>query len=406
MKTVFEFIKKTTNRELFFTLLNQAVLSLGAVAVVVVLSNLLSTEVFGKTRFLASVLAIAAFFSLPGLGPVILSRMSTYSQDEFKHSLLTQLRWGAGASIGAFFFGIIFYLQHDYDLAWGFFLSGMLAPLANLYLIPGLALAGLKRFKEKFWYDTVVLGAIIAGATFGAWHVGTVAGTMIWYFSFQSIATLILLWLVMRRLPKEVSGSEVSGLDTVYGKQLTLFQLPFTLLPALEKALVFFLLGPIALAVYVVITLPIEHARGAFRSFLQFSALPHLTRDDERSQQLRNWFYISILVSVGIVLAVCLFAYALLPILFSDYLEAQPLIYLSSLAALFLPAQVYVLGFIAKRSVNRLFSYATASFVSDVLFLVFLTTLFGLLGAVLAKVLTSLMSSIIVLVLNRTNVDK
>ena len=64
MKTVFEFIKKTTNRELFFTLLNQAVLSLGAVAVVVVLSNLLSAEVFGKTRFLASVLAIAAFFSI------------------------------------------------------------------------------------------------------------------------------------------------------------------------------------------------------------------------------------------------------------------------------------------------------------------------------------------------------
>lgn len=399
MKHVVRLIK----HHLFSALLNQAVLSLGAVAVIVVLSNLLSVEVFGKTRFLASVLAIAAFFSLPGLGPVFLQRMSLYSRAGFKQALSTQLRWGLGAGVIALFFSIIFYLRHDNDLAAAFLFSGLLSPIANLYLMPGLALAGLKLYKEKFWCDTVAIGAIVIGATLGASMTGTVAGTMLWYFGFQATTTIVLLWLVMRRLPAVAPSPESPDLDARYAKQLTIYQIPFTLLPALEKALVFLLLGPAALALYVIITLPLEHARGAFRNLLQFSALPHFAEAQENSGQFRHWLYLSGLMSLAIVAGVCFFAYAVLPILFGGYLEARPFIYLGSAAALFLPAQVYVLRFIAARAVNRLFSYAIVSFVSDVLFLVLLTTLFGLLGAVVAKVLTSFISAVIVLVLDKSN---
>lgn len=396
-------VVRLINHHLFSALLNQAVLSLGAVAVIVVLSNLLSVEVFGKTRFLASVLAIAAFFSLPGLGPVFLQRMSLYSRAGFKQALLTQLRWGLGAGFIALFFSIIFYLRHDNDLAAAFLFSGLLSPLANLYLMPGLALAGLKLYKEKFWCDTVAIGAIVIGATLGASMTGTVAGTMLWYFGFQATTTIVLLWLVMRRLPAVAPSPESPDLDARYAKQLTIYQIPFTLLPALEKALVFLLLGPAALALYAIITLPLEHARGAFRNLLQFSALPHFAEVNENNVEFRRWLYLSGIMSLAIVAGVCLFAYAILPVLFGGYLEARPLIYLGSAAALFLPAQVYVLRFIAARAVSRLFSYAVVSFVSDVLFLVLLATLFGLLGAVVAKVLTSFLSAVIVLVLDRSN---
>ena len=387
---------------LSFSILNQALLSLGAVLVVVSLSNLLTAEIFGKTRFLASVLAIAAFFSLPGIGAVMLQRATIYSRAGFMAAIMTQLRWGIGATLGALFFALIFYFKNDYDLAIAFMVSGLLAPVANLYLMPGLALAGLKLTKEKVWYDSIAMTAIVLGATLGASLTGTVAGTMIWYFGFQTLATLGLLFLVFGKLPVRSNSLDTLPRDALYGKQLTLFQLPFTLLPALEKALVFLLLGPVALAVYVIVTLPIEHLRAAWRNFLQFSALPQLSELEDHADQLRHWLYIAIFMSVGIALSVVLFAWLILPFLFSDYLEAQPLIYLSSLLAFFLPAQVYVLSMIARRDVNRLYIYAAATMFIDVLVLVFMTTLFGLYGAVVAKVLAGLFSAIIASLLSRS----
>lgn len=387
---------------LSFSILNQAILSLGAVLVVVSLSNLLTAEVFGKTRFLASVLAIAAFFSLPGIGAVILQQASIYSRAGFMAAIVTQLRWGIGATVGAFFFALIFYFNNDYDLAVAFMVSGLLAPVANLYLMPGLALAGLKRSKEKLWYDSIAMTAIVLGATLGATLTGTVAGTMIWYFGFQTLATVGLLYLAFGKLPISSNGIDTLSRDAKYGKQLTLFQLPFTLLPALEKALVFLLLGPVALAIYVVVTLPIEHLRAAWRNFLQFSALPQLSELEEHVDLLKYWLYVAIFMSAGVALSVVLFGWLVLPFLFSDYLEAQPLIYLSSLLAFFLPVQVYVLSMIARREVNRLYIYAAASVFIDVLVLVFLTTLFGLYGAVFAKLLAGLFSAIIVSILSRS----
>lgn len=387
--------------DISLTLVNQVVLSVGAVLVVFVLSYFLSVETFGKTRFLASILAIVSFFSLPGIGTVFLQKMGIYSQVSFKRAILTQLRWGIGVTVASIFFGAVFYFRNDFDLAIAFLLVGVLSPIANLYLMPGLALAGLKRFKEKLIYDTLAITAIVIGATSGAFMTGTVAGTMVWYFGFQTVVTVILLWSVYQRLPiAEEDLVSTSGDDT-YGKQLTLFQIPFTLLPALEKAFVFLLLGPEALALYVIVTLPLEHSRGTFRNFLQFSALPHFKKSSQDSGEIRHWLYVSGFVSVGIIAVVCVFAYAIVPVFFKDYVEVQSLIYLSSLAAVFLPAQVYVLILITKRAVKKLFFYAGATFVSDVLLLVLLASYFGLVGAIVAKILAGFVGAVLVVIIKR-----
>lgn len=403
MRDFFSVVRKPIRKELIFALLNQAILSLGAVSIIVILSNILLPEVFGRLRFLASVLAICAFFSLPGIGPVILQRVTVYSQRDFWRAIMVQFYWGLGASLGAAFFGLVFYWRGDQDLAEAFLISGLLAPVANLYLMPGLALAGLKRFKAKLFVDTLTMSVIVIGVLIGSWMTGTVVGTTAWYFGLQAVVTITTLTLVVRLLPLQAPDSRVTLTDSHYGKQLTLFQIPFTLLPALEKALVFLLLGPAALAIYVIVTLPVEHILAAFRSFMQFSALPYLQHSEDQSSEIQHWFMVAVGLSLLTVATIVLFAWLLLPVLFSSYTsEARPLIYLSSLAALFLPAQVYLLALIVKRRLNRLFTYAALSIVSDVLIFVLLTTFFGLLGSVLAKILIGLASALVGRVLYRS----
>ncbi len=103
--------KKAVPSDFIWTILNQIVLSAGAIAIIIVLSNVLEAQTFGKTRFLVAILSVFAFFSLPGIGPVVLQQMPIYSYDGFKQALKTQFKWGAGASIGAFLLALVFYLQ-------------------------------------------------------------------------------------------------------------------------------------------------------------------------------------------------------------------------------------------------------------------------------------------------------
>lgn len=400
-----ELVRETKARNFPWAVLNQAVLSLGAIAIIVVLSNVLAAQTFGETRFLTAVLAVFAFFSLPGIGPVMLQRMPMYSRDSFRLALTTQFRWGMGAALGAFIFAVAYYIRGSEDLAIAFFVSGIFAPIANLYLMPGTVFAGLRRFKEKTLLDGFIITSAVIGAAYGATQFGTVAGTMLWYFGAQSLTTAVALYFVTARLPGSTYEPNTNA-DTRYGKQLTLFQIPFALLPALEKALIFFLLGPVALALYVVALLPIEHVRSAYRSLLQFFSLPHLHPGD--ADNTRAFVYIAKMAAIltaGAIVVVILFALYVLPFLFPNFTEAQPLIMFSTAVLIALPAEVYILSLLSARRTDFLFSYALITILADILIFVFLVSLFGLYGAVAAKIVTSFLSAGVAFFLYRLNIS-
>ncbi len=402
MCTLQRFLEYIETKKLFWAILNQLILSGAAVAIIIILSNVLDAQVFGRTRFLAAVLAIFAFFSLPGIGPVILQQMPIYSNRGFRRALAVQLKWGAGATVGALLFAVVFQVQGDVDLARAFAISGILAPVANLYLMPGTALAGLHKFKEKAMYDGVIVSCVVLAAWYGALTTGTVFGTMAWYFATQSVVTLLALYLVSKKLTQQAGCVFNAESDARYGKQLTLFQLPFTLLPALEKVLIFLFLGPGALAVFIIAFLPIEHIRNAYRNTLQFYILPHLRSPDE-NQDLRHLLWLALWLSVGGSLIIVIFAMLLLPVLFPGFDGAQPFMFLSALIPLSLPAYVFILKILFERRVERLYSYAFITVLTDILIFTILTSLFDLEGAVIAKILMSFVAAGVGVVLYKTN---
>lgn len=403
VETFIKLIEDKRTRSVPWAVLNQIIVSAGAVAIIFVLSNALHAHAFGETRFLSAVLAIFAFFSLPGIGPVMLQRMPVYTRESFRFALKTQLRWGTGATIGAFLFAAAYYVRGSEDLARAFVISGALAPIANLYLMPGTVYAGLQRFREKTLFDGFIVGSAVLGASYGAMYVGTVAGTMFWYFGAQALATVLALRFVMQRLSDAHDRTANAAADTRYGKQLTIFQVPFALLPALEKVLVYFLLGPAALALYVVALLPVEHMRGAYRNLLQFFSIPHLRQGEDRAGAFRYLAKIAVLLGAGSIIAVAFFAFALLPVLFPAYAEAQRLTLASLVVLVALPAELYVLSLLIDRRIDYLFSYALITIVIDMLAFVFLTSLFGLSGAVAAKVAASFATSAVAYSLHRFN---
>lgn len=402
MKFILQFTKHTQTPKFLWVILNQVILSLGALAIVVVLSNVLEAHTFGKTRFLAAVLGIFAFFSLPGIGPVVLQQMPIYSKHGFKLALIVQLKWGVGAAIGAALFALIFSLQGDADLARAFIISGILAPLANLYLMPGTALAGLQQFKKKALYDGLIISSVVLAAWYGAVTTGTVSGTMLWYFGVQSLVTISALYFVSKHLTRTDEPSFNIEFDAKYGKQLTLFQLPFALLPALEKVLIFVLLGPVALAAFIIAFLPIEHIKNAYRNALQFYVLPQLQSSLTEIGSLKHWIFLALLLSLGSIVAIIVFAFFLLPVVFSGFEDVRSFMLLSAIIPLTLPSYIFILKFLSERSIGRLYSYSIITVIIDILAFTILTSMFGLPGAVTAKIATAFIAALIAITLYRS----
>lgn len=397
-----EIFRESRKRKFLWAVLNQGILSIGAITIVILLSHFLTEHMFGEARFLVAVLTIFAFFSLPGFGPVILQKITTYSRESVWRAVITQLRWGSGAALGAFVFAAAYFIQGNQDLAQAFIVSGILTPVANLYLMPGTIYAGLKKFKEKTFCDGFIIACTALGAAYGVMYFQSVAATMFWYFFSQALATCIALFVVTRNL-KNIDTQASTGDDTLYGKQLSIFQVLLVLMPALEKALVFVLLGPVALAVYVIAMLPIEHMLGAYRSLLQFFSLPHLESHGEHTVVLRYLRKISIglgVISIGVVVV---FALYLLPLFFPKYIESQQLILLSAAILIAFPAEMYILSLLSHRRIDYLLIYALITILSDILTFVIFMSLFGLPGTIIAKILAAFVRAIAAYTLYRRN---
>lgn len=380
---------------------NQIILSLGAVGIIVILSSFLDSEAFGGIRFLAAILAVFAFFSLPGMGSVIMKDTIKLTRQGLIHTILTQLRWGFGATIGGIVVCIYYFIQGNTDLAYAFLIGSMLAPFANLYLMPGLVFAGLKRFKAKTVVDFTIILCILSGAALGAWLTQSIAGTTLFYFGIQSAVTFIVLWFVLTTLPDGQSTPEEGNLvtDIKYGKQLTLFQIPFVLLPSLEKVVVFLLLGPTALAVFVITTIPAEHAKNALRNLLQFYILPHI-EEEKVHLNVSRWLSIALAMTAISMIALVVFILFFLPILFPAYKQVSSFALFLILGLIPLPMQIFTLLWIALKRTKTLLIYAYVYVVIDIILFLTLSLLLDLKGAIIAKVIVEFLGMILIWILH------
>lgn len=383
----------TSIYEIKWAIASQVILSVGAFSAVVILSRFLDRNIFGEIRYIAAVLAILSLFSLPGANSVILRDTSLIGRKRVIEILKNQFKWSLIATSGALFFSLFYFIRENASLGYGFLIGGIFAPLANQYQMPGHIFAGLRRFRSKAFIDGMIMFAITLGATLGTLLTHSVPGTLFFYFSAQSIATSVLLLYSIKSVPKENAGNDSVALDMTHSGQLTIFQAPFTLLPALEKVLVFLFLGPSFLAVFTIAVLPIEHMRAAFRNLLQFLVLPNFGNGGKTPASLKKWIVIASILTVGGIIILLAFIKIILPIFFPQYLEVVPLSLVLVLALIPVPIQILILDLIASRKIRDLLLYAgSLTIVNVVTFLIFIP-LFGLMGAVVAKVVTEFVTA-------------
>ena len=374
------------SRNLILVAINQAIVSLGSAALIIIFAHFLGQALFGELRYVVAVLAIFAFCSLPGIGLIINQNVVSMSATELRTLIRRQVEWSTVAVLGALMFALWHSLQGESDIAKAFAAGALLAPLANLFLMPGLICAGHSEFTRKTVLDALVIGSAVLGGLAGVLYAEHLYGIVFWYLGSQAIATLCAFYLVRDKLfPTHETATLPNLQDHLReGVQLTLTQIPFQFIPAIEKVLIYIILGPVSLAIFVIAVLPIEHFKAAFRSLIQVYMLPHLTISSAYTTM--HWLAVGLLVlSSGALLLVLFILYGM-AFFFADYHEIMAFSLALTLSLLPLPIHVIAVSWIARRRLRTLTQFAGMSVLVNILVIGGGAWMFGLWGAVVAKI--------------------
>ena len=122
----------------------------------------------------------------------------------------------------------------------------------------------------------------------------------------------------------------------------------------------------------------------------------HNFEDETKTRlSLKKWLGTASLLTTGGIIALLIFIKFVLPIFFPQYIEVISLSFVLILAIIPIPLQVLTLALIASRKIKDLFLYAGSLTMVNVVTFLALIPLFGLMGAIVAKVITEFSTAIL-----------
>jgi len=366
----------------------QGLTVLASLLVSVIFANVLEETEYGVYRYILSLGALLTAFSLTGIGQSILQTSAQGHTWFYNPATKQNLLYSAGITLAALIGSSYYYVQENIELALGCILIALLQPLVNVFQQIFPFLQGAKRFKESAFLQ----GAKIVAVT--AICIGVVYLT-------QSIFILVLAYLAshaatnfvihMLYKPKEKVGDEkILVRYMAYAKHISLQNVIAGIAHRIDSIIVFQHLGAAELAIYAIASLLPEQIISSFKNIATLLVPKYANYENigdirkhvpKRSVQL---FAMTVLVVIFYIMLVP-YAYHLL---FPKYEEA---IFLTQLAILALPSMVALIPMSALQSQlkqRELYHFNVQSSVILIVLTVGLTILYGLMGAVIARVVS------------------
>jgi len=375
----------------FWLILAFAVNSLLALLVIVTFSHFATKEIFGQYKFVITVLSTLAIFSLPGMNLAITQAASKgkyavlvqTTKSRFLYSLLGSLVLLISAA----------YLKvRNEDVWYIFVIAAFLFPF--LYSFDGYVslLLGKKQFSLAALYSSIPQ-IIISLAVIGAVYF---LHTLVWIV-LASIVVTIILHLVFY---KKVAGQANSKKDpdaVHYGKHLSYMSSLQIVGSQLDKLIVPYFLGFEQLAMYAIAASLPEGMRNVAKS-LSPMLIPKFVKIKGRTvyEKIRKKIWMVFSVSVAFSIAAIFISQWLIPLMFSStYAGAVPFAQVMFLALpLEFASMIFLMMLKSYKQVRALYWYYSWLACTSLILFVILTPKFGLMGACIARVITSYISGI------------
>jgi len=288
------------------------------------LINALTPEVYGQYQFILTVLAIFMVFTLSGSGNAIIQSVARGFPGTYKvlqyHSFFCSL---SGSVLLLLIAAWYYWLDENISLALGFAMTAFLFPLSKGLLQWRAFKAGNKSFTSL---------AIWEGCTSIVLHLSIIGGVLLVPGDYQipllavlAIPALVNIYQTYAKYNELKLEERYEEGSVEYSLKTTLYSTPTLLATHIEKVLLFFLLSPSALAIYVLAQKIPELLRNLFQDLGAVLA-PYLAEYKSFSNNIDQILKIfSLAVGITTLVVFYFFMPWLFEVLFDQtYQEAVP----------------------------------------------------------------------------------
>jgi O-antigen/teichoic acid export membrane protein len=372
----------------FWLTIGQGVSSVSVFLLAIAFANLLPPEIYGNYKYILSIVALLAIPTLSGINTAIVQSVARGYEGSVISAFKTKVRWGLLGGLASIALAGYYYFNDNNTLAISFLIASVFIPFMDSFLVYDSYLNGKKDFKRKSTNDIVVRiisTIIMVGVIFFSSNIFLIIGS---YFASHTALRAIFFKVTFWRnkLNERKDESMIP-----YGKHLSLMGVMNTISANIDKMLIFHYLGATELAVYSIAIAPIDQVKLVIKniSILSLPKFSHLKTNDIIKGLKQKLIKMSLILLV--VSAVYIFiAPWLYSTFFPQYLGS---IFYSQIFAISLvfvgPTAILSSLLKAKQKKRILYRYNIFKPMVKISLLFILLGLFGLLGLVMAMVITN-----------------
>lgn len=364
--------------------LSQALLFLFSFGLLWVFANLTSPELYGQYRFLTTITALLALTTLPGMRTALVRAVARGASGTIPKAIRAQVRWGLLGSLMALLGAGYYFYRDNALLGELFLLIALFVPFYESYAAFEAYHNGRKDYRNLTATTVTRRLIVVLFTTLAIVISQNIFVILCTYLASTTFANIFLWWYTTRQYPP---SGEIDREAISYGKQLSLISITTTAADHLDKVVLWYLIGPVQVAMYAVaVSLPRE-IFGALNQ-IGILALPKMAEREKtelRKSLLRKitiFFFASLPLLAGYFLAA--------PLIFRTFLpQYMDTIFYSQIAALliiFAPLTLFIQYFHATMHTRALYTLQfILPIVLIVLFFIFIP-LYGVLGAIYAVI--------------------
>ncbi len=372
----------------FWLSLTQVITILAGLATTSLFAHYLSETEYGIYRYLLGLAILFSSLSLTGLGQSILQTAAKKYYGFYKETLVLNLKYSLGIAVLSTAGGIYYILNHNLTLALGCFLIALFQPFITGYQNTTVFLQGSRRFKASTVATTSKIIFISATSIVALLLTKNILVLVAVYLASSALINFLLhLWYRPKATtptPEAVTTQYLS-----FAKHTSVRNTVATVSNRLDTVLIFTQLGAAELAIYTIATTIPEQIKGSFKNLTSLLLPKYANHENfdivkksvpKRSLQL---FFILLAITV-LYIFIAPYLYQLL---FPKYEEA--VFYSQLLALSFVTFVLYIpLSIIQTKTAEKeLHEITLYGSIFQVVSIVLCIHFFGLIGAIIAKIL-------------------
>lgn len=381
----------------FWLSLSQMVGVLASLALAIAFANLISPELYGKYRYILSILGIISIATFPGFGTASIKSVTEGNEQIFWILLRKKFLWSTISTITSLGFFIYYLSNNNTELGVAFLIAAVFLPLASVSGMYSSLLNGRKDF-AMLSKLAILLKIVTAGVIILTIYVTENLNFLVLaYFLPEVVVETIFLFKLKKKVPSTES-LDISKLNKFgkFGLHLSFMEVLKTIASQIDKILVFHYLGAPQLATYAIATTAPGQIKGILQNMTTL-ALPKFGESNEhdiRETLPGKLFRLELLIVVLIILY-WVVSPVLFPLFFPKYSDAVFLSQIYSLSLLFFPRTFLSTAMVAHMKQKPLYAIRImAPAIRIAIFLIALP-LWGVWGAIVGSIVGNALTAYI-----------